>query len=299
MSNIVKTGFRSIIKFFLINILLFFSSPQLLFAKNESCGFKPEYSIYLFSGTISATLYRLGLYDDPQIKGLMEMYQFKPSNKKVFSGGIYLSQKLAETIEEKAVIFHEESADLEITLKQVNSRLKKKWIIHKLYTKRKSPKDLSLEALNNISAYLIDNEKCKKIVDQQRARINLLEKTIENRKVISVNAPKVYFFMGKWQGDTPEAKALVIYQEGFVAELLKQKMIAAYDENELKMNYTPWSAKKFFNEKAIYVGVVSELNDKGQSGELQKIKELKYQSYCFACLIPGIFQLEWMSRIKF
>lgn len=296
MSKFIKASFRTIIKF-LLSFLLFLNTAQLTFAKSETCGFKEKYPIYLFSGTISATIYRLGLFEDPQIMGLMGMYQFKPTTKKVFAGGIYISQKLAQSIEDNSIIFHEEANDLETTLKQVNTRLKKKWTIHKLHTLNKAPKDLSLEALNIISTYLKESKDCRSLVTKHRAQIEQYQKTLENKYSHKIKAPLIYFFMGQWQGDTPEARALVIYQEGFVLELLKNKIIAPYAESDGNMSYVPWSAKKFFNEKSTYVGIVSELQDHQQSGEFKKIKDRKYQVTCFACLIPGIFQLEWMSKM--
>ncbi len=301
MSKFIKASIRSIIKFLVIS-LLFNSFVSFLAkakeTKNETCGFKNTQSIYLFSGTIAASVYRLGLYQDPQIKGMMGMYQFKPTTKKIFSGGIYLSQKLAEEMDANALIFHEESHDLETTLNQVNTRLKKKWTIHKLYTLHKSPAALSLESLEFISNFLKDNESCRELIAKHKTQIAQYQKIVESKFAANKKPPLVYFFMGKWQGDIPEAKALVIYQEGFVQQFLKYKIIAPYDEHELKMNYTPWSAKKFFKEEAIYVGIVSELDDHEQNGELVKVKENRYQSYCFGCLIPGIFQMEWMSKIQ-
>lgn len=267
----------------------------------KKCHIKKSDSLYLFSGSMAATIYRLGLYDDPQIKGLLSIYEFKPTTNQKFAGGIYLSQKLAETIKPNSIIFLEESHDLESTIFQVNQRLKKNWTIIKIITKNWTPFDLSLHLLSIISQYLVNNKACKELLEHQQVRIKKYQQLIEipntNKKQ---ELPLVYFFMGKWQGPFPEPQALIIYQEGFIQELIKHQKIAAYTEVKqgLVAHYATWSAKQLREKNLIFVGMISELKDSSQSGELHKVAKGKFQVTCFACLIPGIFQLEWLSRIQ-
>ncbi len=103
--------------------------------------------------------------------------------------------------------------------------------------------------------------------------------------------------MGQWKGNFPESSALMIYQEGFIKELIKSHTIAEYKKEESSVNYGPWSAKLLRESVGIWIGIHSELIDKQQSGDLVKTSENKYQVHCFACLIPGVLQLEWLSRL--
>lgn len=294
MSKFVKTSFRTIVVLLISQLFL-----NSVYAEKKTCNFKQDKSLYVFSGAIAAMIYRLNLFDDPQIKGILESYEFRPTKNIKFSGGIYLSQKLAEGIVDNAIIFHEESLDLENTLKIVAKRKNKKWLQVKLITKYISPIDVSIQSLKAIEAYLMDSEECKKLVSNKLIEIDKLQKKIQApiENVRNAKMKSIYFFLGKWKGKFPDTSALIVFQEGFIKELIQNKYMQSYDKDEATFNYAPWSAKKLKDKNSIFIGVDSQLQENVVNYNIDKIDHQKFQISCFGCLIPGILQLEWLSAL--
>lgn len=297
MSKLIETSLR-LISPGLFFLFLYLQSACSAEKENETCHLNSDKPLYVFSGSVATTLYKLGFYQDNAIKGILSSYEFIPTKNIKFSAGIYLSQKIAETIEDNAVIFLEESKDLERTLDHVALRKKKQWKKIYLSSKGLSPYNVSKEALHVLVPYIAESKGCLKVQKNYLEKIDQYLKNIQvSKSPLRNSKQKVYFFMGQWDGKFPESKALIIFQEGFIKILTDQNLIPRYEDDVVKSNYAPWSSKLFLRQDTTFIGINSELKDHQQTGKLVEVSSNKYQVHCFACLIPGVFQLEWLSTL--
>ena len=294
MSKFIKTSFRINCIFF-IRWLAPFIVILVMKDATANCQLRKEHSYYVFSGSVAATMYRLGLLNDPSIRGMLSSYEFSPTRSQKFAAGIYLSQKKAESIEDNAIIFLEESKDLEQTLDHVASRKNKKWLKLPVISKGLSPLKVSRDALKVIMPYLEKGKQCFLATQKYLKNIDAIEKKLFSSE--NVSGQQVYFFMGQWKNNFPENTALVIFQEGFIKDLISAKRLKPYTVEQHETNYASWSAKQITDPSLVWIGITSNLKDKNHNYQLQKISQKRFQVHCFACLIPGIFQLEWLEKL--
>ena len=297
MSKLIKTSLR-LISFFIFTPFLQVNGAIGNLKVHEICHINSKQPIYVFSGSVAATVYKLGLFHDPAIKGILSSYEFVPTENIKFSAGIYLSQKIAETIDDNAVIFLEESKDLERTLDHVALRKKKHWKKISVNSKGQNPHQVSKMALEVLAPYLSAVKSCDVAKKNYLEKIDqYLKKIALGKKTLKFSKQKVYFFMGEWDGKFPESKALVVFHEGFIKVLMDHEIIPPYETDEVKIHYGPWSSKLFLRQDTTFIGIHSDLKDNQQLGKLVEVSANKYQVHCFACLIPGVLQLEWLSNL--
>ena len=276
MSKFIKTN---------LGLIFFILFPNLVLA----CGIKNNYNLYLFSGAVASTAFRLDLYQDPKLKGILSYYEFAPTTASKFAGGIYLSQKLIEEIPPAAIIFIEESKELKETFTVVNLRLHKNWNLINFEASSQSPYEVSLKALNLLQNYL-DSSCVSKIKSLKRN----MEDYFSIIKKSKMRLKTVVFFSGQWKGIFPENSAIVLNNQGFINELAKNNIVVKKEINE-EIKFSSWSAQEFGNPKTLFIGIDSVLKEKDITNQMTRIDNNKFEIQCFACLIPGLLQLQWLS----
>ncbi len=247
---------------------------------------------------MASTLYHLDLFQDLSIKGLLSIYEFTPTNSKKFSAGIYLSQKNAEEIEDQAVLFLEESKELEKTLDHVGQRKNKRWNKVTLPTKGESPLRVSQKALDLLLPYMENAKNCQQVIDHYGKMIENVQAKLSQPKAKVQKSKPVYFFMGEWKNSFPNTNALMIFQEGFIKDLISAGFVTEYPKHLAQNNYAPWSSKLLLDSTSLWIGINSKLLfNETLSNSVEKITPNRYQVRCKACLIPGIFQVEWLGQL--
>lgn len=292
MSKIIKTSIG----------LVFF---LLTFNLHASCKLTNEKSIYLFSGPVATMLYRLNSFKDENIFGILQSFNFKPksilSSIQVFEGGIFTSQKVLSSIKSNAIIFMDESKDLEANIQSAKERGKTSWEIVKFISQNKSPDSVARESLEVLRKYLVMDKVCQKRIETIEAQINQYKekvKTFNIIKKISQNNTPIYFLTGRSVGNKIPPDAIVLYREGFTIDFVSQGMIPPYSEVGADVRYGVWSSKLLNQTNSYKVMIDSQLEDNAQKGWLKLVGKNLFQVECFACLIPGITQLEWILHLK-
>jgi hypothetical protein len=230
---------------------------------------------------MTVLLKEIGLMNHPSLVGIsvFNPVSKKNNNKKIYPGGIFLSNSTLQEFKD-SVVFFDESRQVKNVLK-----LGEGIIAEEIKTRNFLPLDVMKLLGEKLRKYTVDCEK-ELVVYQKKGEV------IQNQLLKKIpNGIEILFYLGGFKGERlPET---VIVQDGVVKLLIEKNKIKTYPSH---LSYVNWSAKVMlsFSKKLKHVAVI----DSGMNftQEVQKASQ-RFTLIYPGSLVPGLSQLEAFSYL--